>query len=143
MATKTSARSRNGAGSTPRPIWKSGDDQTATKSSGSEEAGFEDSDDGEALGIGENSRRDNLVGTKRLAGVDEGGKNLAALFTFRCEEAMMVSYLRPEDALLCSAVCDKLTRHGRRKGVMDAHLVGICVYEGFLSVESAGSMLRE
>lgn len=89
LTAKAGTGCRNGTGSTPRSVRKSRDDETAAKSSRSEEAGFENSNDGEALGVCEYGRRNNLVGTKGLSRVDERGENLAALLTFRCEEVMM------------------------------------------------------
>lgn len=74
---------RNGSRSAPRAIGKPGDDEAATEATGADEAGLEDGEDGEALGVGEDRRRNDLVGTKGLARVYEGSKDLAALFAFR------------------------------------------------------------
>lgn len=74
----------NGARGTPRAVGEARDDKTAAETPRAEEAGLEYSDDSQALCIGQDGWRDDLVGAEGLARVDEGGENLAALLTFRC-----------------------------------------------------------
>lgn len=83
LAADAGTAGRDGAGGAPGAIGEPGDDEAATEAAGTDEAGLEDGDDGEALRVGEDRRRDDLVGAKSLARVDEGGEDLAALFAFR------------------------------------------------------------
>lgn len=77
---------RDSTRSAPGAIGKPSDDKTATEATGADEAGLEDGEDSETLSVGEDRRRNDLVGTKGLARVDEGGEDLAALFAFRWRE---------------------------------------------------------
>lgn len=75
----------DGGGCAPASVGEARNHEAGTEASGAEEAGFDDGQDGETFGVGEDGGRDDLFGTERLPWVDEGGENLAALFTFRCE----------------------------------------------------------
>lgn len=83
LAADASASGRNSTGSAPGAIGQSGNDETAAEATGSDEAGLENGDDGEALGICQNRRWNDLVGSEGLARVDEGGQDLATLLTLR------------------------------------------------------------
>ncbi|KAH9822014.1 hypothetical protein Tdes44962_MAKER10298, partial [Teratosphaeria destructans] len=82
LSAKPSSDGPDGGGCGPRAVRQTGDDHAGAKATGSEEAGFEDGEDGEALGVGEDGGRDDLVGTEGLSGVDEGGEDATALFAF-------------------------------------------------------------
>jgi hypothetical protein len=86
LAADAGTTGRDGTRSAPGAIGKPSDDEAATEATGADEAGLENGEDGEALGVGEDRRRNDLVGTKGLARVDEGGEDLAALFAFRWRE---------------------------------------------------------
>lgn len=95
LATDTCTAGRNRGGSRPGAIGKAGDNDTGTESTGSNESGLEDCEDGKALedgrerlvepqpvypAIGEsylcacqNLWWNDLIGTKSLLGVHEGG----------------------------------------------------------------------
>ncbi|KAI6769030.1 hypothetical protein HG531_010134 [Fusarium graminearum] len=54
LTTKACTRGRNSTRGTPATVGKPGDDETTTEPSGAEEAGLENSNDGEAFRVGEN-----------------------------------------------------------------------------------------
>lgn len=84
LATEAGASSGDSTRGAPGAIGEACDNEATAEATRSEEAGLEDGDDGEALGVGENVGRDDLFGAEGLARADEGGEDLAALFTFRC-----------------------------------------------------------
>jgi hypothetical protein len=82
LAANASADGPDCRGSRPRAVSETGNDDAGAEAARADKAGLEDGEDGEALCVGEDRGRDDLVGAERLAGVDERGEDLARLFAF-------------------------------------------------------------
>jgi hypothetical protein len=83
LAAEAGAARGDGGGRAPAAVGEARDDEARAEARGAEEASLDDGQDGEALGVSEDRRRYDFLGTEGLARVDEGGEDLAALFTFR------------------------------------------------------------
>lgn len=71
LATEAGTGRRDSAWSAPCAVGQASYYEAAAKAARAEEAGLEDGDNGETLGIGENRGRDDLVRTEGLARVDK------------------------------------------------------------------------
>lgn len=78
----------------PTAIREPRNDNTTPKPSTSQEASLENGQDGQALRIGEDGRRDDFVGAEGLFGIDEGGEDTSGLLALACMHTVQSAFLR-------------------------------------------------
>lgn len=81
LSTKSPSHRANRRRRRPGAVRQSRDNHAGTKACSAQESSLEDGDDGNAFGIGQDLRGDDLVWAKCLPRVDERCENAAALFT--------------------------------------------------------------
>jgi hypothetical protein len=111
LSAETTSYSSDRGGRRPRSIRESRDYNTTSETATAQETSFENGENGQTFGIGENLRWDDLIGAEGLLGVDEGSEDTSAFLTFAWEWVLVlvVYLLSNRKAQECNRdVCDRV-----------------------------------